>query len=105
MRDRRPSGSAWRMRHPGVAGNKPLTPAFRAGTTGRSMDRLYVPRRSRTARAVGRKQVTGMRKREHNLLLNTGSLLVCGLFAGIMVAALAFPAVAMSGLAAKAGAE
>ncbi|MFC0503939.1 penicillin-binding protein [Micromonospora costi] len=46
-----------------------------------------------------------MRKRDHNVLTNTASLLICGLLAGVVVAAAAFPAVAMSGLAAKAGAE
>src|SRR5690348_17070828 len=46
-----------------------------------------------------------MRKREHHPLLNAALLLVCGLMAGIAVAALAFPAVAVSGLAAKAGVE
>src|SRR5262249_44178025 len=50
-------------------------------------------------------QVTGMRRPEHSLLANTGALIVCGLLAGIMVAAVAFPAVAVSGLAAKVGAE
>lgn len=49
--------------------------------------------------------VTWMRKRDHNLLTNAASLLICGLLAGVVVAAAAFPAVAMSGLAAKAGAE
>ncbi|MFI7081095.1 penicillin-binding protein [Micromonospora sp. NPDC049903] len=46
-----------------------------------------------------------MRKRDHNILTNAASLLICGLLAGVVVAAAAFPAVAMSGLAAKAGAE
>ncbi|MGI5524405.1 penicillin-binding protein [Micromonospora sp. CA-259024] len=46
-----------------------------------------------------------MRKRDHNVLTNAASLLVCGLLAGVVVAAAAFPAVAMSGLAAKAGAQ
>ncbi|WP_026189895.1 transglycosylase domain-containing protein [Salinispora mooreana] len=46
-----------------------------------------------------------MRKRDHNVLTNAASLLVCGLLAGVVVAAAAFPAVALSGLAAKAGAE
>jgi membrane peptidoglycan carboxypeptidase len=48
-----------------------------------------------------------MRKtsRDHNVVTNTASLLICGLLAGVVVAAAAFPAVAMSGLAAKAGAE
>ncbi|MGC9670862.1 transglycosylase domain-containing protein [Planosporangium sp. 12N6] len=46
-----------------------------------------------------------MRKRDHGVLTNTASLLVCGLLAGIVVAAAAFPVVAMSGLAAKASAE
>ncbi|RLP90882.1 PASTA domain-containing protein [Micromonospora sp. BL4] len=49
--------------------------------------------------------MTWMRKRDHNVLTNAASLLVCGLLAGVVVAAAAFPAVAMSGLAAKAGAE
>src|SRR3954452_10910472 len=46
-----------------------------------------------------------MRKREHGLLPNAASLLLCGLLAGLVVAAAAFPAVAMGGLAAKAGAD
>src|SRR5690348_3456737 len=46
-----------------------------------------------------------MRKREHGLLPNAASLLLCGLLAGLVVAAAAFPAVATSGLAAKAGAD
>ena len=46
-----------------------------------------------------------MRKRDHNVLLDAASLLVCGLLAGLVVAAAAFPAVATSGLAAKAGAD
>ncbi|MEW2476097.1 transglycosylase domain-containing protein [Micromonospora gifhornensis] len=46
-----------------------------------------------------------MRKRDHNVLTNAASLLICGLLAGVVVAAAAFPAVAMSGLAAKAGAD
>ncbi|HWH00964.1 MAG TPA: penicillin-binding protein [Pilimelia sp.] len=46
-----------------------------------------------------------IRKRDHNLLTNAASLLICGLLAGIVVAAAAFPVVAMTGLAAKAGAE
>ncbi|MEV0152555.1 penicillin-binding protein [Micromonospora sp. NPDC050686] len=46
-----------------------------------------------------------MRKRDHNIFANAASLIICGLLAGVVVAAAAFPAVAMSGLAAKAGAE
>ncbi|MGA3488608.1 penicillin-binding protein [Micromonosporaceae bacterium DT55] len=46
-----------------------------------------------------------MRKRDHHVLTNAASLLICGLLAGVVVAAAAFPAVAMTGLAAKAGAE
>jgi membrane peptidoglycan carboxypeptidase len=45
------------------------------------------------------------RRRDHNVFTNAGSLLVCGLLAGVVVAAAAFPAVAMSGLAAKAGGQ
>src|ERR1044071_8273180 len=46
-----------------------------------------------------------MRNRDHSLLANGASLLLCGVLAGLVVAAAAFPAVAMSGLAAKAGAD
>ncbi len=46
-----------------------------------------------------------MRKRNRNVRTNAVSLLVCGLLAGVVVAAGAFPAVAMSGLMAKAGAD
>jgi membrane peptidoglycan carboxypeptidase len=46
-----------------------------------------------------------MRKRDHFVVTDAVSLLICGLLGGVVVAAAAFPAVAMSGLAAKAGAE
>jgi membrane peptidoglycan carboxypeptidase len=46
-----------------------------------------------------------MRKRDHNIFANAASLLICGVLAGIVVAAAAFPAIAMGGLAAKAGAD
>jgi membrane peptidoglycan carboxypeptidase len=46
-----------------------------------------------------------MRKRDHNIFANAVSLLICGVLAGIVVAAAAFPAIAMGGLAAKAGAD
>src|SRR5688500_14059939 len=46
-----------------------------------------------------------MPKRDHSVLANVSSLLLCGLLAGVVVAAAAFPAIAMSGLAAKAGAK
>ena len=49
--------------------------------------------------------VTWMRKRDHNIFANAASLLICGVLAGVVVAAAAFPAVAMGGLAAKAGAD
>ncbi|MFC7530365.1 transglycosylase domain-containing protein [Actinoplanes sp. GCM10030250] len=45
------------------------------------------------------------RRRDHNIFTNATSLLVCGLLAGVVVAAAAFPAAAMSGLAAKAGGQ
>jgi membrane peptidoglycan carboxypeptidase len=45
------------------------------------------------------------RVRDHGRIANTASLLFCGLLAGLVVAAAAFPAAAMSGLAAKAGAD
>lgn len=41
------------------------------------------------------------RPRDHNILFNVGSLLLCGLLAGVVVAAAFFPGVAMSGLLAK----
>ncbi|BCJ27582.1 transglycosylase domain-containing protein [Actinocatenispora sera] len=43
--------------------------------------------------------------REHSLLSNAASLLICGLLAGVVVAAAAFPAVAFGGLTAKAGSD
>jgi membrane peptidoglycan carboxypeptidase len=46
-----------------------------------------------------------MRKRDHNIFANAASLVICGVLAGIVVAAAAFPAIAMGGLAAKAGAD
>jgi membrane peptidoglycan carboxypeptidase len=39
------------------------------------------------------------------MLANAASLIICGLLAGLVVAAAAFPAAALTGLAAKAGAE
>jgi membrane peptidoglycan carboxypeptidase len=49
--------------------------------------------------------VDWMRRPDRNLLSNALSLLICGLLAGVVVAAAAFPVVAMSGLVAKAGAD
>ena len=46
-----------------------------------------------------------MRKRDHNIFANAASLLICGVLAGVVVAAAAFPAIAMGGLAAKASAD
>jgi membrane peptidoglycan carboxypeptidase len=46
-----------------------------------------------------------MRKRDHNVFANVLSLVICGVLAGVVVAAAAFPVIAMSGLAAKTGAE
>ncbi|MFI5937712.1 transglycosylase domain-containing protein [Actinoplanes sp. NPDC051494] len=46
-----------------------------------------------------------MRPRDHNFFTNAGMLTLCGLLSGVVVAAAAFPAAAMSGLAAKAGSE
>jgi membrane peptidoglycan carboxypeptidase len=43
------------------------------------------------------------RRRDHNILANGTSLLICGLLAGVVVAAAAFPAAAMSGLTVEAG--
>jgi membrane peptidoglycan carboxypeptidase len=46
-----------------------------------------------------------MWRRAYRLLSNVASLLLCGLLAGVVVAAVAFPVAAMGGLAAKAGAD
>src|SRR5215470_11477909 len=46
-----------------------------------------------------------MRRRNSSMLANAASLIICGLLAGLVVAAAAFPAAALTGLAAKAGAE
>ena len=46
-----------------------------------------------------------MRRYDHNIFANATSLLICGSLAGVVVAAAAFPAAAMSGLAAKAGGQ
>ena len=46
-----------------------------------------------------------MRTRDRSLIANAASLLVCGVLAGIVVAAAAFPAIALSGLTAKASAD
>jgi len=46
-----------------------------------------------------------MRQRDHNIFANAASLLLCGVLAGIVVAAAAFPAMALGGLTAKAGAD
>jgi membrane peptidoglycan carboxypeptidase len=43
------------------------------------------------------------RRRDHNIFANAATLLICGLLAGVVVAAAAFPAVAVSGLTVKAG--
>jgi membrane peptidoglycan carboxypeptidase len=43
--------------------------------------------------------------RNRKLVINTAALMLCGVLAGLAVAAAAFPALAMSGLAAKAGAD
>jgi membrane peptidoglycan carboxypeptidase len=56
--------------------------------------------RSRTLGAV-----SWMRPRDHNIFVNAGSLVLCGLLAGVVVAAVLFPGVAVSGLVAKEGLE
>lgn len=45
------------------------------------------------------------RTRDHGLLSDLASLLLCGLLAGVVIAAAAFPAVAVAGLTAKAGTD
>jgi membrane peptidoglycan carboxypeptidase len=45
------------------------------------------------------------RRSDHNLYVNAFSLLLCGALAGVVVAAAAFPAAALSGLMAKAGGQ
>jgi membrane peptidoglycan carboxypeptidase len=49
--------------------------------------------------------VTWIRKRDRSLVANAASLLLCGILAGVVVAAAAFPVIAMTGLAAKAGVD
>jgi len=49
--------------------------------------------------------VNWMRKHDHSLMSNAAALVICGLLAGVVVAAAAFPAIAVTGLAAKAGAD
>jgi membrane peptidoglycan carboxypeptidase len=49
--------------------------------------------------------VSWIRPRDHYLFTNVGSLLLCGLVAGVVVAAALFPGVALSGLVAKEGLE
>jgi membrane peptidoglycan carboxypeptidase len=46
-----------------------------------------------------------VRRHDHNLFFNMFALLTCGLVAGVVVAAAAFPFAAMSGLTAKAGGQ
>jgi hypothetical protein len=46
-----------------------------------------------------------VRLRGHVALKSLASLLLCGLFAGVVVAAAVFPGLAASGLAAKGGAD
>ncbi|MEN3307538.1 MAG: hypothetical protein V7603_3740 [Micromonosporaceae bacterium] len=45
------------------------------------------------------------RRRDHGLFFNAFALIVCGLLTGVVVAAAVFPAVALPGLVAKAGAD
>jgi membrane peptidoglycan carboxypeptidase len=52
-----------------------------------------------------RSRPTPRRRRDHGLVYNAFALLVCGLLAGVVVAAAVFPAVALPGLVAKAGAD
>jgi membrane peptidoglycan carboxypeptidase len=57
------------------------------------------------ALAYSARVTSWIRRRDHNIFANATSLLICGLLAGVVVAAAAFPAAAMSGLAAKAGGQ
>jgi membrane peptidoglycan carboxypeptidase len=43
------------------------------------------------------------RRRDHNVFANSASLIICGLLTGVVAAAAAFPAAALSGLTVKAG--
>jgi len=54
---------------------------------------------------IGDANLGRVKSRDRSTLANASSLLICGLLAGVVVAAAAFPAAAMSGLAAKAGSE
>jgi membrane peptidoglycan carboxypeptidase len=46
-----------------------------------------------------------MRTRDRSLFANAAALLICGVLAGVVVAAAAFPAIAMGGLAMKSGSD
>src|SRR4029453_12161360 len=83
----------------GLPGRTPSTEAY-----------IYDKRRPVGEDAVGGgvtypKPVTWMRKRDRSVLTNPAWLVICGLLAGVVVPAAAFPVVAMSGLAAKASAD
>jgi membrane peptidoglycan carboxypeptidase len=56
-------------------------------------------------RADGAAVSSWVRRHDHNLFFNLFALLTCGLVAGVVVAAAAFPFAAMSGLTAKAGGQ
>jgi membrane peptidoglycan carboxypeptidase len=49
--------------------------------------------------------VSWMRPRDHNIFVNLGSLVLCGVLAGVLTATALLPAVAASGLIAKEGLE
>jgi membrane peptidoglycan carboxypeptidase len=49
--------------------------------------------------------VSWIRPRDHNIFVNASSLLVCGLLAGVAVAAAVFPVAALAGLLAREGVE
>jgi membrane peptidoglycan carboxypeptidase len=54
---------------------------------------------------MARSRPSTRRRRDHGLFFNAFALIVCGLLTGVVVAAAVFPAVALPGLVAKAGAD
>src|SRR3954454_8253819 len=84
-----------------MSGNGPRRGGDRAQSLWGNRDLLG--RRSGACFAYPARVTSWMRRRDHNIFANATSLLICGLLAGVVVAAAAFPAAAMSGLAAKAG--
>src|SRR3954465_1968973 len=86
-----------------MSGNGPRRGGDRAQSLWGNRDLLG--RRSGAPFAYPARVTSWMRRRDHNVFANASSLLVCGLLAGLVGAAAAFPRAAIGGLTAKAGGE